>query len=95
MRFEMKHIAQPLINEFFHVRETFPIPPLQGRGRDQRPLRQGQGLLRRPGAGHAVVAHEAAETFAPPHDALGRADDGKMTNQRNEHEKKLHRQSQW
>ena len=48
----------------------------------------------RPGAGRAVVAHEAAETFAPPHDAVGRADDGKMTNQRNEHEKKLHRQSQ-
>jgi hypothetical protein len=40
------------------------------------------------------VAPEAAEALASPYDAVGRADDGKMTNQRNEHEKKLHRQSQ-
>ena len=49
----------------------------------------------RPGAWREVVAHEAAEALLPPHDEVGRADDGKITNQRNEHEKKHHRQSQW
>ena len=49
----------------------------------------------RPGAWREVVAHEAAETLQTPHDEVGRADDGKITNQRNEHEKKHHRQSQW
>ena len=32
----------------------------------------------RPGAGRAVVAHEAAEAFAPPERPLARADDGEM-----------------
>ena len=37
--------------------------------------RQGQGILRRPGAGREVVAHETAEAFAPPDHAVGRAYD--------------------
>ena len=48
------------------------------RERPQRPLRQGQGILRRPGSRHKVVAHEAAEAFSPPHDKVGRADDGEV-----------------
>ena len=28
--------------------------------------------------GRVVVAHEAAETFSPPHDAMGRDDDGEV-----------------
>ena len=72
------------------------VAPVRRRGRPQRPLRQGQGVLRsalayarlgslesraplarrlRAGPRRTVVAHEAAETFAPPHDAVGRADD--------------------
>ena len=32
-----------------------------------------------PRASRKVVAHEAAETFSPPHDEMGRADDGQVT----------------
>ena len=68
------------------------VAPVRRRGRLQRPLRQGQGILRsalayarlgslesraplarrlRAGPRRKVVAHEAAETFAPPHDEVG------------------------
>ena len=53
----------------------FPISPVRRRGRPQRPLRQRQGVLRRPRPRRKVVAHEAAEALASPYHPLGRADD--------------------
>ena len=76
------------------------VAPVRRRGRHQRPLRQGQGILRsalayarlgslesraplarrlRAGARYTTVAHEAAEALTPPHNAVGRADDGEVS----------------
>ena len=62
-----------------HYAASREVAPVRRRGRPQRALRQGQGILRRPGAGREVVAHETAEAFAPPDHAVGRADDGQVT----------------
>lgn len=43
--------------------ENGTLPPLQGRGRAQRPLRQGQGVLRRRGHRPALVADETVEAL--------------------------------
>ena len=83
----------------FRGRHQYPLR--QGQGLSARRVRFPMGRAPprkgrlRPGAWREVVAHEAAEALLPPHDEVGRADDGKITNQRNEHEKKHHRQSQW